>query len=409
MKTHPIPNILLLLVVVLMLVACAGGGSGGTGNTGGGVGGSGIISRGAISEFGSIVVNGTEFDTTNAVVVINGKIVGIGDEAVENHLSEGKVVTVQGTSGEGEESAVAEKVIYRSDVEGPVSQVDDSDPDTIELIVMGQTVRVNYLTHLKNIDLLGILPGKVVEVSGFYDNQGTVWATFLEDKQASYEEDAIYEVKGIVHALDTDQKTFMVNGLEVHYSNADTSGLPGGNPVDGLLVEAEGTLDQAFTQMSAQVVSQEDEIDAESAEEVEITGFVTYYITFDEFVVGSQLVVVEEGAVFVDGMPEDIAPGKKLEAEGELVDGILRAWEIEFWEPDQFEIEGLVTHIEFINFANQESEFTIGEQTVITNAATDFEDGELADIELNVNVEIKGRLVADVMVADKVSFELGDI
>ena len=40
---------------------------------GGGIGGTGIISSGTISAFGSIVVNGTEFDTSNAAIIVNGK------------------------------------------------------------------------------------------------------------------------------------------------------------------------------------------------------------------------------------------------------------------------------------------------------------------------------------------------
>ena len=79
MKTYRIPTILQVLLTLTALVACAGGGSGGTGYSGGGVGGSGIVSRGAISEFGSIVVNGTAFKTTDTVVVVNGEVVGIGD------------------------------------------------------------------------------------------------------------------------------------------------------------------------------------------------------------------------------------------------------------------------------------------------------------------------------------------
>lgn len=399
MKTNRILGGLSVLAVFLLLISCS---SGSTANSGGGVGGTGIISRGAISEFGSIIVNGTEFDTTTAVVVVDGEEIGTGDTVIDNNLDIGRVVTVQGMTDDSEDGGKAEKVIYRSDVKGPVSQVDDSDPDTLVLTVMGQTVMVNYLTHLKNTDLQGILPGMVVEVSGFYDDEGIVWATFLEDT-GTFAEDVMYEVKGFVDSLNQQHKTFMINGLQVNYSTADTRDLPGGQPIDGLLVEAEGTVDLAFTNMVATVVAKEDEIDAENAEEVEITGFVTYLINVDTFVVGNQVVVVEEGAVFVDGVQEDIAPGKMLEAEGELVDGVLWAYEIEFWEPDQFEIEGLVT-----NFIS-ESEFTVEGQVVVTTAGTEYEDGHSSDLANDVNVEIKGRMVGDVMEADKVSFELGGI
>ena len=408
MNTHRFPATLLVLVALLPLVSCVGGGSGGTGYSGGGVGGTGIISRGSISEFGSIVVNGTEFDTTNAVLVVDGVEIGTGDMVISNNLDRGRVVTVQGMRDDTKDGAVATHVIYRSDVEGPVLYASSTDSNPRQLTVMGQTVMVNYLTHLKNVVFEEISQGDVVDVSGFYDDEGIIWATFLE-RTGTFAAEAVYEVKGFVDALDPQQKMFMINDIEVDYSAADTSGLPGGQPVEGLLVEAEGTVDQDFALMTASLVVKEDEIGAENAEEVEINGFVTYLIDIDEFVIGNQLILVEDGTVFVDGLQDDIATGKKIEAEGELVDGILRAWEIEFWEPDQFEIEGPITHIEFINFVNGESEFTIEDQVVVTSDQTAWEDGDLADLDLGVNVEIKGRMVNDDMVADKVSFELGDI
>jgi len=407
MKAYQIPTV--LLFTLLALVACAGGGSGGTGYDGGGVGGSGIVSRGSIEELGSIVVNGTEFETTNAVVVVNGVVVGTGDVVVQTYLSEGKVVTVHAAPTEEDEYALAERVEYRSDVEGPVSLVDASDPDYLVLTVMGQMVVVNYLTQLENIDLQNILSGMVVEVSGFYDDQGTVWATFLEDK-GLYQENTLYEVKGFIKNLDPQQELFQLNGLNVSYALADTSGLPGGVPDNTMLVEAIGTVDDNFTTMTADIVDLEDDLETDNAEEVEIIGFVTDKTSADMFAVGSQVVVVEEGAEFVDGEQVDIAPGKKLEAEGTLVNGILRAWEIEFWEPDQFEIEGPVTHIESINLITGEAEFTVDDdQVVVTTDQTAWEDGGLADIDLGVNLEIKGRMQDDAMEADKVSFELEGI
>ena len=389
----------LMLTAFMLLASC---GSSGAGATGGGIGGSGIISRGAISEFGSIVVNGTEFETSAAIVMVNGEKVGTGDAAVQRYLAEGQVVTVKGAIGESEESAVAERVIYRSEVEGPISSVSGSSPDERQLHVMGQTVMVHYVTHLHDVVLEDIAPNMVVEVSGFYDDQGTVWATFLKVK-GTYEADTIYEVKGFVEALDDLQKIFQINGLNVSYASADLRGLPDGVLENGMLVGATGKVDAAFTLMSADQVALEDELEAENAQEVEVTGFVTSKAAVDEFSVGSQVVVVEDGAVFVDGVQDDVAPGVKLEAEGELVDGILWAYEIEFWAPDQFEIEGSVT--DFVS----EWEFTVDGQVVNTTPDTVYEDGEPWDLDNGVHVEIKGRMQGDVMVADKVSFELEDI
>jgi hypothetical protein len=105
----------------------------------------------------------------------------------------------------------------------------------------------------------------------------------------------------------------------------------------------------------------------------------------------------------VDGTVGDIVAGQKLEAEGRLENGILLAWEIEFWEPDQIEVEGLVTED-----ALAPNEFTVGTQVVQTNAGTIYENITPGEIVLGVNLEVKGVPVdidRSILIADKVSFE----
>ena len=81
-------------------------------------------------------------------------------------------------------------------------------------------------------------------------------------------------------------------------------------------------------------------------------GFVTEIISENDiikFKLGNQEVHVdsdpEMSSLYVDGDPSDIKPGQLLEAEGSLEDGILVAVEIEFWEPDQIEVEGIVDEV----------------------------------------------------------------
>lgn len=394
MKTHGISTTLLALTVLLVLVSCGGGG----------VGGSGIVSRGAISATDSIVVNGTAFDTAGAKVFIDGEERGTGDADVRRYLDAGMVVTVHGSEGNNADVAVADRIFYSSALKGPVSAKTEPDAGIYELTVMGQTVVVNHLTYLKDITLDEIIMDDVVEVSGFLDDEGTIWATFLA-AIGTFDPDVTYAVTGFVHALDPGQKTFVVNGLEVDYANVGPGGLPDAALEDGMLVEATGTVNTAFTIMEAARIHLEDELEAEDAGEVKVTGFVTK-VSAGDIMVGNQTVMIEEGAIFVDFgcEPEhcgdaDILPGMKLEAEGELVDGILRVWEIEFWEPDQFEIEGWVT--DFVSA----TEFTVQGQEVTTTLQTVFEDGEPSDLDNGVLVEIKGRRQGNKMEADKVSFE----
>jgi hypothetical protein len=290
---------------------------------------------------------------------------------------------------------VADRVIYNDNVEGPVESITVVNTTRKDIVVLGQTVIVNALTAFKGTTFDDIAVNDVVEVSGLFDDTGDIWATFFEKTDG-----VVFEVTGFVENLDTFQETFEINDLTVDYSMADTSGLPGGVPAEGLLVEVEGTLIGAV--MFADVIELGDELDVEDADEIEVTGFVTDVVSAFEFTVGTQEVQTDADTEFVDGTAGDIAPGVKLEAEGSLKDGILFAWEVEFWEPDQIEVEGLVTNIVSL------SEFTVGDQVVQTDAETVYEDGTPDDIALGVNLEVKGvpvDIIRSILVADKVSFE----
>ena len=401
MKACHLKTIVFSLLFALLLISCGDGGHGSL-TAGGGIGGTGNISRGVITAFGSIVVNGTEFDTRNAVIVVRGEEVGVGDDIVLNNLDIGMVVTVEGTETEDNNSAIADRVIYNDNVEGPVESIRDIDPSTKEIVVLGQTVIVNVVTGFRGTTFGAIAQNDMVEISGFFDDSGAIWATFLE-KTGEFTPGLAVGIQGFVVNLDAGLETFEINDLIVDYSLADISGLPGGALADGLLVEVEGTLDATGGEMLATEIELADEIEVEDADQIEVTGFVTDFVSAFEFTVGDLVVEVDEDTEFIDGTAEDVALGVKLEAEGSLVDGILSAEEIEFWEPDQIEVEGLVT-----DDTLAPDEFTVGDQVVQTDAETVYEDGTPDDIALGVNLEIKGvpvDIMRSVLIADKVSFE----
>jgi hypothetical protein len=202
--------------------------------------------------------------------------------------------------------------------------------------------------------------------------------------------------------LDTIMKTFQVNDLPVDYSVANMGSLPGGIPADGMRVEVEGTLDAAGNVLTATQIRLDDDLSTVDSNEIEVRGFVTDFVSLSEFTVGNQRVQTGAGTIFTDGTPQDVQRGVKLEAEGALVNGVLIATEIEFWGPNQIELEGFVTSIVSI------SEFTVGSQVVQTKADTVFVDGAPGNIALGVKIEIKGVPVdaaRSILVADKVSFE----
>lgn len=395
---HP-KRLLLVLILALALISCGSGGGGMS--AGGGIDGSGFTSQGAISAIGSIVVDGAEFDTSNAAVIINGEEIGVGDAVVMDNLDIGRVVIVEGRSTGDSNTLVADRVIYSDSVKGPVESIQEINAAEKEIMVLGQKVILNVVTLFKDTTFESLAPNEIVEVSGFPDNTGAIWATFI-GKTGVFVPGLEVEVKGYVNNLDTGMKIFQINDLTVDYSLADSSRLPGGIPVDGLLVEVQGTLDAAGAEMLATAIRLADELSADDVDQIEVTGFVTDFVSSSAFTVGNLQVQSDAGTLFADGTPANVALGVKLEVSGILSNGVLYAKEIEFWEPNQIEVEGLVTHIVSL------SEFTVGSQVVRTNSNTVFEGGASGNIALGVKLEVKGVPVdtaRSILVADKVSFE----
>ena len=266
MQSNQLKSLISVVCSFLLLISCGSGGGGMT--AGGGIGGTGIISQGAVSAFGSIVLNGTEFDTSNAEIIVNGVEIGVGDNFVQDNLNIGQVMTVEGriiTDG----SAVADRVVYSTNVNGPVESVNGTDPVTNEkeIVVLGQTVVVNFITKFKP-DTFGfdtIAEDDVIEVSGYRDFDGKIRATFIE-KTGEFISGSIVEVTGFIKNLNYSLETFEINGLTVNYALI-ANDLPEGIPADNLFVEAQGTLDTPDGEMIAKEIELEDELDSQDGDE----------------------------------------------------------------------------------------------------------------------------------------------
>jgi hypothetical protein len=396
--SHPKSLFLAALSVLLLIFSynCSG--------DSGSIAGGGIDGTGAISGFSSIIVNGSEFDTSDAVIIIDGEEIGIGDEVVLDNLDVGRVVNVEGSPGDDDESFVANRVIYNNNIKGPVETINTIDTKTKEIIVLGQAVILNVNTSFKGTGFETIAFEDVVEVSGFFDHTGTIWATFI-GKTGVLTPELDVEVTGSVSGLDTDKMTFQINNLVVKYLSADTSSLPDGLLTEGMWVEVDGSLDETGEVLLASTIKPGDGRDAENADQLEITGFVTGLVSTAEFIVGNQVVLIDPETEFVDGAQGDIDLGVKLEAEGNLADGILHAWEIEFWEPDQVEVEDVVTDIV------SPEQFTVGNQVIQTDEHTVFEGIAPEEIELDTLIEVKGvpiDIEYSIIIADKISFDEED-
>jgi hypothetical protein len=377
---------LLFAVVPFLLFGC--GGSGGT--AGGGIGGSGItvsaVSVGSVASFGSIIVNDVEFDTTNAEVVVENEVRGTGDAAVTSLLSRGMVVRVEGRL-DGDRTGTAARVVFNDNVEGPVESITALDALVTELVVMGQTVRVEDRTVFQSVTLGAIGVGNVLEVSGLVDQAGTIFATYVNKKSDSLTASAPVELKGIVQDLNTITRRFTINSLTIDYTTATVSGFSGADPLQGKLAEIKGRLVDPDTLVATSVVF-ENELGRDDIDTAEIEGFVTQFTSISRFAVGTVVIATDGATVFNDVVAEDLGIGTRLKLRGSLNSRIVLADEVAL--ADKVKLESDVSSIDAPR--DSLSLFGLSPIVVQTNASTKFTGvDDLSQINVGSHVKIFGR------------------
>jgi hypothetical protein len=353
---------------LLALASCGGGTSG--------PGGSGATSAfGTITAFGSVFVNGVEFSTSGATIVLDG------NPAAESNLRVGMVVTVNGSRSGSSGSAT------RIEVDDAVKGLVEAKVDPNRWTVMGQTVLVDDRTRFENNVQPGV--GEFAEVHGLVVADGTISGGFIEKKNAPF---PAFEVKGFVKNHSDASKTFDIGALTVNYSNATINDMP--NPAttswNGLLVEAKGSTCTGTASVCGTLTASKVEPNGpqmQEAAEFEIEGFVTSLTSTSDFVVGNQRVVTTDSTRFEGGIASDIAVGVKLEVEGVLAGGILTASKVEFGDGIRIEAD-----IDSVGTSSLTLRGLPG-VTVTVNSLTHFEGAvsSLNNLVAGEHVRIRGR------------------
>jgi len=352
------------------MVACGGGGGdGGTGsggNTGGprpgGIDGVGRAT-GAITGFGSIIVNGVKFSTTSATFRIEDS------PGSESELEVGDVVEIEGRISDDGTTGTASVVSFNDSVEGPVSDVSLA---TSTLVVLGQTVRVTGTTVFDDAfatpSLAGIQAGDVVEVSGFPDAGGAIVATRVEPKPAG----GTYELFGVVSGLDANARRFSLSTTVVDYASATLSD---GSPSNGACVEVKGNAFASGVLTATRVEVKACNGTVASGDRGEVEGIITRFASATDFSIGTRSITTGATTTYEGGTSADLRLNVKVEAEGSFnAAGVLVAKKVEFKKETSARLLGTV---DAINTAN--SSVTIFGVTVLTNAGTSYEDKSAAD------------------------------
>src|SRR5215831_16083392 len=146
---YRLPIFLMLLAISLsaMLPGCSGGGGDGgssttpaTTSTPSATTGA-VVSTGSVTGFGSVILNGIEFDTAQAEIRVEDQVVR------EDDLRIGMRVTVEGVR-DNNGVARATRVVFRKNVEGLIDSIDLVNNNKI--VVLGQTVLVDSLTVIED-------------------------------------------------------------------------------------------------------------------------------------------------------------------------------------------------------------------------------------------------------------------
>jgi len=153
-----------VLLLAFLSLSC---GIGGSDFAGGGTGGTGI-STGAISGFGSVVVNDVHFRTDAKTKKLVNGVTDSSGRMDNNIFAVGMVVTVRHGTGDNN----AQVIEYRDNLRGPIAVIASGADDIIE--ILGQSVVVDDA-----VIFASLRQSDIVEVSGFADNAGRILAVYI--------------------------------------------------------------------------------------------------------------------------------------------------------------------------------------------------------------------------------------
>jgi Domain of unknown function (DUF5666) len=255
--------------------------------------------------------------------------------------------------------------------------------------LLGQRVTVDSATvfddRLSGGGLAGLTPGQAVEVYAVFDTVGSRYrATRVEQANLS----SGLRMRGPLAQVDTVAQTLRVGATT--YSYAGASGIPAGLAADQFVrlrlalvtvptprwvVQSFGTALQSLA-------------DADGAK---IEGLISSFTSTSVFAVSGRPVDASTA-----NPPAGLAAGVRVEVEGTLRSGVLKASKVSIVTDDQvhdrgFELNGAITEVNTAQATIKLRGLTVS--TAGSNLR--YQDGTAADLGLGRNIEVKGVLAAD--------------
>lgn len=378
MKTRIVTALAIFAGIALGIAACGGGG-------GGSGAGTGVVSKGVITGFGSVLVNGVKFDTTATSVVSDDTKVS------PSALDVGMMVRVDGKLNDDGVTGTATHIEYEDSLQGPAQNL-----TATGCTILWQSVAVTATTIFDGATgLAAINAGQVLEVSGFTNADGAITATRIEVKGTGEA-----KIRGTVGNIDPAAKTFTLTvmpatatapalAFTVDFSTAavvpDAAAL-----VNGAYIKVKSATTPSGTALTATKISVK-KSGLDDADKAEVEGpAADFNPALKTFTVNG--VKVDASGI---SLPPGFADGSMIEVEGPLSNGVLTAVECkaENESEDEQSREGLVT-------AKTDTTLTVQGVEYAVTATTIFHDDSAAQdrllnltrIAINDTVEVDGYL-----------------
>jgi len=358
-----------------------------------------ISSKGVITGFGSVYVNGIKFETNSSGFSVDDQ-----SDNDQSNLRVGMMVTIKGAVNADGTTGSASFIQYDNELKGPITNISAFNTTTLErtFTVLGKTITVNADTiYDDDADDLALTSatlanGNVIEVSGLTTASG-ITATHIEGQSATL---AGYtgkiEMLGSVASLtgtDLTNIAFTINGFNI-VTDASTvlDDLTLNDLADGVFIEVKGTLNGGGTRLTATKIEAK-KVGLDDADEAEIKGVITEYNSTDKtFKVQGQMVDASNATLFPTTLA--LADGLTVEAEGSIVAGVLKASKVK-QKGNKIKIEAAITAVDTtagtitFNFNGTDVVVRVNAQTKMKDSVNNTQPFTLANINVGDFVKMK--------------------
>ena len=396
-------------MLAVTLAACGGGGSSGSADssttaaastaTASGTGSSTAltstkeVASGAVTGFGSVIVEGVRYDDSAARVQIED------DSASPRSVSSAAIRLGMQVSVASDDGATAKSVTASAEVIGRITSLAADG-----FVVAGQTVKVSTDAASPTVfegvtGLAGLQVNDRVEVHGQRDASNNIVATRIERKDATAS--AIVRIVGPVANVDNTAKSFSLGGLTVTWTTT-TRLLPAGTTLaNGQRVAVWSDAAIVGNTLAAKSIVVRAS-DTSSDGTARVGGFVRALDFAAKTFKVDNVDVDATAASFVNGTASDLANGRRVRVRGSFVGGVLKATEVRFVKSQGdavAQVTGAIT-----DFVSSASFKVRGVPIDASGADVVFSNGTAATLGNGVVVRIEGPVVGDVVKPTQVEF-----